>query len=205
MYLFYSVNLMPDKKKKKLIIVVSSPSGAGKTTICKRLLKADRKLRLSISDTTRSPRQNEVNSKDYNFISMNQFKNKIKDNKYIEYAKVFGNYYGSPKEYIIKSHNAGYDVLFDIDWQGAEQLKSSHFNHLVLIFIVPPSKDEIYNRLSLRSSESGDKKESINKRMSLYETEMSHKDEYDHVVINNDLDQCVDEIISIIDDERNTN
>ncbi len=193
---------MEHNRKNQLLIVISSPSGAGKTSICRKLLEIDEKIKISISDTTRLARQNEVDGKDYNFISNDEFVNKIKKNKYIEYANVFGNYYGSAKSNIKELLNKGHDVLFDIDWQGASQLKKSSFNNIVSIFIVPPTKNEIQKRLNSRATESGDNKESIKKRMQLYETEMSHRNEYDYIVINDKFSQCVDEIVNIIRQER---
>tara|TARA_B100001248_G_scaffold236037_1_gene199184 strand:+ start:33 stop:617 length:585 start_codon:yes stop_codon:yes gene_type:complete len=188
--------------KNNLIIVVSSPSGAGKTTVCNKLINSDKSIGLSISDTTRTSRDNEVDGVDYNFISENEFKNKIKDNLYVEYANVFGNYYGSPIENIYSNFKKNRDILFDIDWQGTTQLKNSSFTNIVSIFIVPPSKDTIYKRLQSRSKASGDDDKAINLRMREYETEMSHKNDYDYIVINKNLEMCVDEIKKIINSHR---
>ncbi len=186
-----------------LIIVISSPSGAGKTSVCHRLLERDDQLGLSISDTTRSARDNEIDGKDYNFISKDEFKRRIRENAYIEFATVFGNFYGSLYSNIEEHFSNGRDILFDIDWQGATQLKKSSYSNIISIFIIPPSKDTIFERLTSRSKRSGDNKESIENRMKEYETEMSHKDEYDYVVINNKLDACVTEIEKIIKNNRN--
>ncbi len=186
-----------------LIVVISSPSGAGKTSVCHRLLERDDQLGLSISDTTRSARDNEIDGKDYNFISKDEFKRRIKENAYIEFATVFGNFYGSLYSNIEEHFSNGRDILFDIDWQGATQLKKSSYSNIISIFIIPPSKDTIFERLTSRSKRSGDNKESIENRMKEYETEMSHKDEYDYVVINNKLDACVTEIEQIIKNNRN--
>ena len=186
-----------------LIIVISSPSGAGKTSVCHRLLERDDQLGLSISDTTRSARDNEIDGKDYNFISKDEFKKRIRENAYIEFATVFGNFYGSLYSNIEEHFSNGRDILFDIDWQGATQLKKSSYSNIISIFIIPPSKDTIFERLTSRSKRSGDNKESIENRMKEYETEMSHKDEYDYVVINNKLDACVTEIEKIIKNNRN--
>ena len=193
---------METQRNSGLLIVISSPSGAGKTSICKRLLKENNKINVSISDTTRAPRDNEINGNDYNFISENEFKRKIKNNEYVEFAKVFGNYYGSLKENVNSILSAGNDVLFDIDWQGSKQLRKSSYSNMLTFFIIPPSKDVIYERLKQRAKMSGDDEKAINKRMSMYETEMSHKQDYDHVVINEDIDKCVTEIKKLITQKK---
>ena len=183
----------------KLIIVISSPSGAGKTSVCQKLLERDKSIGLSISDTTRPARDNETNGVDYNFIDEIEFQKKIVNNSYLEFAHVFGNYYGSPRQ---NNFENGRDILFDIDWQGASQLKNSSLSNIVSIFIVPPSKDTVYQRLRQRAKTSGDDIEAINNRMKEYETEMSHKDEYDYIVTNQELIICVNEIEKIINEHR---
>ena len=187
---------------KRIIIVVSSPSGAGKTSACHKLMERDKSIALSISDTTRSPRDNETDGVDYNFINEDEFKNRIKNKSYIEYANVFGNFYGSQYKNIINHFKNGRDVLFDIDWQGAKQLKSSSFKNIVSIFIIPPSKDAIYHRLKSRAITSGDNEKAIESRMNKYETEMRHRNDYDHIVINDKLETCVDELERIISNKR---
>ena len=189
---------------KRIIIVISSPSGAGKTSACHKLIERNKTIALSISDTTRSPRDNEIDGVDYNFINEDEFKNRIKNKSYIEHANVFGNYYGSQYKNIINHFKNGSDVLFDIDWQGAKQLKSSSFKNIVSIFIVPPSKDAIYKRLKSRAVASGDNEKAIENRMNKYETEMRHKNDYDYVVINDELETCVDELEKIIKDKRSS-
>ena len=189
-------------KSKKLIIVISSPSGAGKSSICKQLLKDDPQLNISISDTTRPPRDNEKNGKDYNFIEKDEFERRIKKNEYVEYANVFGNYYGSLHKDVQNSLDNGFDVLFDIDWQGSIQLKASKFSNLLTIFITTPSKEIIYKRLTLRAEESGDNEQAIKKRMAMYETEMSHQNEYEHIVENDKFEECVLKIKKIILEAR---
>ena len=189
-------------RSKKLIIVISSPSGAGKSSICKRLLYDDPQLNISISDTTRPPRDNETNGTDYNFIEKNEFERRIKNNEYIEYANVFGNYYGSLYKDVQKSLDNGFDVLFDIDWQGSLQLKASSQPNLLTIFIIPPSKEIIYERLKLRAEKSGDDEQAVQYRMKMYETEMSHKNEYEHIVENDKFEQCVLKIKKIILEAR---
>ena len=188
--------------KNRLIIVISSPSGAGKTSVCQKILERDKSIGLSISDTTRLPRDNEVEGKDYHFISKEEFQHRINKNQYIEYAKVFGNYYGSRLEIIEDYMNEGKDVLFDIDWQGASQLKKSVYKNIVLIFLLPPSKSVILERLKTRALESGDDEKAISKRMEMFEIEISHKSEYEHIVINDNLDQCVMKIDEIICNAR---
>ena len=185
-----------------LIIVISSPSGAGKTSVCKRLIDRNKNIVLSISDTTRRARDNEKNGIDYNFIDENEFKKRIADNSYIEHANVFGNFYGSQKKNIIDNFNKKKDVLFDIDWQGADQLKKRISSNIISIFLIPPSKDVIYERLKLRAKTSGDDDIAIDYRMKQYETEMSHKNEYDFVVINKELEECVKEVELIINNHK---
>ncbi len=194
--------MIDNLKSKKLIIVISSPSGAGKSSICKQLLKDDPQLSISISDTTRPPRDNETNGKDYNFIGKDEFESKIKNNDYIEYANVFGNYYGSLHKNVQNALDNGFDVLFDIDWQGSLQLKASNQPNLLTIFITPPSKEVIYERLKLRAEKSGDIEQAIKYRMEMYETEMSHQSEYEHIVENDDFEECIFKIKKIILDAR---
>ncbi len=186
------------RNKSQMIIIISSPSGAGKTTICKKILQNDDCIKISISDTTRTPRDNEIDGKDYNFVSEDHFKKKIANKEYAEYARVFGNLYGSLHKDVKKLINEGFDVLFDIDWQGAKQLKNSEYKNILSFFIMPPSKKDIYERLQARSVLSGDNEESIKKRMLFYETEISHKEEYDHVILNDNIDECIREIQLLI-------
>ena len=196
---------MSQNKNPKLLIIISSPSGAGKTSVCKKILENNKGISISISDTTRPARNNEVDGIDYNFISSTEFDERIKKNLYIEYAKVFNNYYGSQKKNIIKLFNEGKDVLFDIDWQGAKQLRESNYSKILSIFIVPPSKEAIYERLKFRTEKSGGNNQDIENRMKQFEIEMSHKDEYDFIVMNDDFETCVKRIESIILDERKKN
>ena len=191
-----------DLNHEPLLIVVSSPSGAGKTSVCREILKNNDSIQISISATTRKPRQNEVNGVDYNFISRDDFQKKIQDSQFLEYAEVFDNFYGSLSKDVEKITKSRKDVLFDIDWQGTQQLYQSKPNNLVSIFILPPSKDEIENRLRQRKVDSGDDESIINQRMSKFKDEISHWVEYDYVVINNNLETCVDEILNIISVER---
>jgi len=185
-------------KSKNFCIVLSSPSGAGKTTISKMLLKKDKSISLSISCTTRPKRKGEIDKKDYIFISDDLFKKKVKLNQFIEYASVFGFQYGTLKNSVEKLFKRKKDVLFDIDWQGYQQLKQSGMD-VVGIFILPPNKVELVKRLKKRGR---DTKEEMKKRMSLAQDEISHFPEYDYVVINKDLDTCTDQIQNIIFAER---
>ena len=185
-------------KSKNFCIVLSSPSGAGKTSISKKLLQKDRKLALSISCTTRPRRKGEVNKKDYIFISEEDFKKQIKKGKFLEQASVFGYRYGTLAQTVSNFFKRKRDLLFDIDWQGFQQLKQSGME-VVGIFILPPNKKELVRRLKSRGR---DTSEEVKKRMSLAQNEISHFLEYDYVVINNKLDLCVTQIQNIIAAER---
>ena len=187
---------------ESLLIVVSSPSGAGKTSVCRKILEDDDSIRISISSTTRKARQNEVDGIDYHFISKDEFYKKIKNNEFLEQAEVFDNLYGSLTEDVERLTKLKKDVLFDIDWQGTQQLYQSKPSNLVSIFILPPSKSEIENRLRQRKADSGDDESVISQRMSKFKDEISHWVEYDYVVINKNLKTCTEEILNIINAER---
>ena len=190
------------KYKNNLLIIISSPSGTGKTSICKKIINYDKKIKLSVSHTTRAPRDNEVDGVDYIFISNDMFNNKISDQSFLEYANVFGNYYGTSKNNVEEILSKDFDVLFDIDWQGASQILRSNLAKIVTIFLVPPSKDSVLERLKKRSKETGDDYKSIEKRMLEYENEMIHANEYNYVVTNDNIDDCTKEVIDIIQNER---
>ena len=169
------------------IIILSSPSGAGKTTLVKKLITIEN-FEISISYTTRIPRLNEINGKDYYFINTKDFSELIKKNELLEYAQVFSNFYGSSKKKVIDNLNLGKNVVFDIDWQGTQQIKEKNLNYkLISIFILPPSKKTLVNRLSER--EKNDEK-IINQRMEKFEIDVKHWADYDFVVINDDLETC---------------
>ena len=185
-------------KHKNFLIVLSSPSGAGKTSISKQLVKNDKKIALSISCTTRTIRKGEKNKKDYFFLNKDEFNKMIDKNKLLEYANVFGNYYGTLKKEVLALTNKNKDVLFDIDWQGFQQLKQNEFD-VVGIFILPPSKKELARRLDNRGRDT--KKEVVN-RMKLAQSEISHFLEYDYIVVNEKLEESVKNILSIIESER---
>jgi len=177
---------------------LSSPSGAGKTSISKKILQKDNKISLSISCTTRPKRKGEINKKDYIFLSEEDFKKQIKNGDFLEFASVFGYRYGTLRQTVNRFFNKKRDVLFDIDWQGYQQLKQSGME-VVGIFILPPNKKELIRRLKNRGR---DTTEEMKKRMSLAQDEISHFPEYDYVVVNNDLDSCVTKIQNIIIAER---
>ena len=185
-------------KSKNFCIVLSSPSGAGKTSISKQLIKKDNSIALSISSTTRPKRTGEINKKDYIFLTDQQFNSAIKKNEFLEYARVFGYRYGTLKQTVNSFFKKKKDVLFDIDWQGFQQLKQSNLE-VVGIFILPPSKKELVNRLKTRAR---DTNEEMKKRMNLVQNEISHFPEYDYVVINDNLKECVKQIMYIIMSER---
>ena len=191
--------------KNNLLIIISSPSGAGKTSICKKITHHDQNIKLSVSHTTRAPRDNEMNGVDYFFISSDEFNCKILNQSFLEYANVFGNHYGTSKKNVEEVLSQGFDVLFDIDWQGAGQILNSSLAKIVTIFIAPPSKSAVLERLEKRSKETGDDLESIKKRMSEYENEMMHANEYNYVVVNHNIEECTREVLDIISIERKIN
>ena len=181
--------------KDGIVVILSSPSGAGKTTLVKKLAQ-ENNFKISISYTTRKPRTNEVNGKDYFFISEKEFKNLIKNKEFLEYAKVFENYYGSSSKKVFEELNKGENVIFDIDWQGTEQIRKQKINYKVItIFILPPSKSELFNRLKNRDMKD---KNIVDERMKQFNEDILHWKNYDFVVINDDLEKCYSEIISFI-------
>ena len=186
-------------KVNNFCIVLSSPSGAGKTSISKKILLKDKKIQLSISCTTRPIRKGEVNLKDYIFLNDYEFENLRSKKEFLEYAHVFGYKYGTLKKTINNFFKKNKDVLFDIDWQGYQQLKQSNLD-VIGIFILPPSKKELIKRLKKRGRDS---EEEMDKRMSLVKSEISHFLEYDYVLVNDNLDSCVKVILQIINAERN--
>ena len=185
--------------KRGLMLVLSSPSGAGKTSICKKLLQQDTGLVLSVSATTRKRRPGEVEGKDYQFLSIQEFESGINKSQFLEYAKVFDNYYGTPAQLVEGTLKSGVDVLFDIDWQGTQQLKARAGQDLVSVFILPPSIKELEKRLFKRAQ---DTSEVVANRMSKSASEMSHYPEYDYVIINHDLDKSVQQVQAILCAER---
>ena len=187
------------KESRGKMFVLSSPSGAGKTTLTKKLAENNPNFSITISYTTRKPRPNEVNGKDYHFINKDKFDLLIKNNDFFEYAKIFDNFYGTLKSPILKLLSEGKDVLFDIDWQGTQQLKSIKNLVLVTFFILPPNIEVLKNRLLNRHQ---GQEEMIKKRMKKFNEEVSHWNEYNYVVINDDLDTCYNTILNIIKSEK---
>ena len=178
-----------------IMVILSSPSGAGKTTISKKIQQKYQNFKISVSHTTRKPRPNEVEGIDYYFINENDFQNKIKNNEFYEYAKIFGNYYGTSKDSVITLLNNKNDVLFDIDWQGTQQLSKFKELNLLKIFILPPSKEELNKRLIQRNQ---DKPDVVEERLKAYDADSAHKEDYDSVVINDNLENCFKEVEKII-------
>ena len=184
--------------KRGIMVVLSSPSGAGKTTLVKLLSKKNN-FYTSISHTTRKPRENEVDGIDYFFVKEKKFKNLIKNNKFLEYAKVFKNLYGTTKEQVIIKLSNGKNVLFDIDWQGTEQIKSQKLNFkLVTFFILPPSKKVLFQRLSNRDMKD---KLIVEERMKQFDKDILHWKKYNYVVVNDNLQKCYRKITKIINKE----
>jgi len=186
-------------EEKGMMFVLSSPSGTGKTTLTKKLEKNNTNFVISISHTTRKPRPNEINGKDYYFVNEKEFNSLSKKNSFFEYAKIFNNYYGTLKEPVLKLLSLGKDVLFDIDWQGTQQLKKIEFLSLVTFFILPPNIQTLRERLFNRHK---GQENLIEQRMNKFNEEISHWDEYDYVIVNDDLDTCYNEILKIINDEK---
>ena len=190
---------MPSLNKGSMIIL-SSPSGAGKTTLVKKISK-NKNFSISISHTTRLPRPNEKNGKDYYFISKNYFKKLIKKGEFLEHAKVFDNYYGSSKNLVTSKLRQGKNIIFDIDWQGTRQIRNKKLNYkLITIFILPPSRDELIKRLIKREKKN---MKTVKKRMKEFKKDLLKWKEYDYVVINDDLNICYKKIMRIIKRKNN--
>jgi guanylate kinase len=191
---------MPSKKDG-VMIVLSSPSGAGKTTLVKMLSEIDN-FEISVSHTTRQPRPDETTDKDYFFITKNEFERLIKNEEFLEYAKVFNNFYGTTRTPVIDKLDKGKNVLFDIDWQGADQIKNKKLDYkLITFFILPPSKEELFVRLSNRDMKD---KLIVEERMKQFERDVLHWINYDYVVINDDLKKCFTKVDNLIDAEINS-
>ncbi|AXQ93256.1 guanylate kinase [Cereibacter azotoformans] len=186
--------------RRGLLLILSSPSGAGKSTLSKRLMAWDPTIRFSVSATTRPPRPGEVDGRDYYFLSREAFANHVQRGEMLEYAEVFGNGYGSPKAPVIEALEAGRDVLFDVDWQGAQQIRNSSLGRDVLsIFILPPSIEELERRLRFRGQDSD---EVIRDRMRKSRDEISHWAEYDYVLVNEDLQETEEKLKRIVSATR---
>ena len=187
------------EEKKGMMFVLSSPSGVGKTTLTKKLAYNNKNFIISVSHTTRKPRPNEIDGKDYYFITKEKFDLLTKNNSFFEYAEIFNHYYGTLKEPVLKYISEGKDVLFDIDWQGTQQLKKIKDISLVTFFILPPNikvlKDRLLNRHNGQES-------LIEQRMNKFNDEISHWNEYNYIIVNDDLELCYSKILNLINNER---
>ena len=185
-----------------IIVILSSPSGAGKTTLVK-LLSEKKNFNISVSHTTREPRSNETDGKDYFFVNLEIFQNLIKKKQFLEYAKVFNNFYGTSKNPVLDLLNLGKNVIFDIDWQGTKQIKSQNIKYkIITFFVLPPSKEVLFERLSNRDMQD---KLIASERMKDFYKDVKHWVDYDFVVINDDLDKCFNEISDLIDSTLEAN
>ena len=186
-------------RRRGLMLVLSSPSGAGKTTLSRRLLQTDPDIVMSVSATTRAPRPNEVDGQDYFFVSPQRFDEMVKAGEFLEHAIVFGNKYGTPRMPVMAALEAGKDVLFDIDWQGTQQLKMQAREDLASVFVVPPSKAELERRLRIRAQDSEDV---VKARMAKANDELSHWAEYDYLLMNDDIQHAQGKLEEILRVER---
>ena len=186
-------------ERRGMMLVLSSPSGAGKTTMARRLLAGDSTIEMSVSVTTRNRRPGEVDGVDYHFTTIDDFQARVRRGEFLEHATVFGNAYGTPRAPVEAVLRSGRDVLFDIDWQGTQQLKEKAREDVVSIFILPPSRRELHHRLSSRGQDSA---ETVERRMAQANGEISHWAEYDYVIVNDDLDRAEKLIVTIVEAER---
>jgi len=187
-------------KKDGIMVILSSPSGAGKTTLVK-LLSKNKNFHISVSHTTRKPRPNEIVNKDYYFVSQEKFENLIKNEEFLEYAKVFNHFYGTTRTPVIEKLEKSENVIFDIDWQGADQIKNKKLNYkLVTFFILPPSKEVLFERLSNRDMKD---KLIVEERMKEFSRDVLHWINYDYVIVNDNLEECYSKISNLIDAEAN--
>jgi guanylate kinase len=186
-------------QRRGLMLVLSSPSGAGKTTLSRRLLQSDDKIKMSVSATTRAPRPNEVEGSDYFFVSAQNFEAHARAGEFLEHATVFGNRYGTPRKPVFDALEAGFDVLFDIDWQGTQQLKQQAREDLVSVFVVPPSMEELERRLRIRAQDS---ESVVRQRMAKASDELSHWAEYDYLLLNDDIQHALGKLEEILRVER---
>lgn len=190
---------VPSIRRRGLMFVLSSPSGAGKSTIAREILARDGNIAMSVSATTRPKRPGEVAGRDYHFVDKSEFNLMVNRQEFLEYAKVFDNYYGTPAAPVRAALAEGRDVLFDIDWQGTQQIAEQARDDLVSVFILPPSTAELERRLTRRAQ---DPPEVVARRMSKASDEMSHYAEYDYIIVNQDIDGSVDQAMSILKAER---
>lgn len=192
-------HIQPHVARKGLLLVLSSPSGAGKTTLSRALLDADKNIQISVSVTTRQPRPGEVDGKDYRFISEAEFERLRDNDELLEWARVFDHHYGTPRAPVEQTISNGSDVLFDIDWQGAQQLSEKLAGDLVRVFVLPPSGDALEKRLRARAQDAPDV---VEKRMAKASSEISHWPEYDYVIVNTHLDDSIAGLRAILTAER---
>ena len=186
--------------EKGVLVILSSPSGAGKTSIARALVEENKNFLFSVSATTRKSRPGEVNGREYHFLTVNEFRERINDGQFLEHAKVFGNLYGTPLEPVMESINDGKDLIFDVDWQGGKQIRSSSLSKFVIsIFILPPSIKALQERLMKRAQDSS---ETVKDRMTKSIGEIMHWKEYDYVIVNNNFEQTLSEVKSIITSEK---
>jgi len=186
--------------EKGVLVILSSPSGAGKTSIARALVEENKNFLFSVSATTRKSRPGEVNGREYHFLTVDEFRERINDGQFLEHAKVFGNLYGTPLEPVMESINDGKDLIFDVDWQGGKQIRSSSLSKFVIsIFILPPSIKALQERLMKRAQDSS---ETVKDRMTKSIGEIMHWKEYDYVIVNNNFEQTLHEVKSIITSEK---
>lgn len=186
-------------QRRGLMFILSSPSGAGKTTISRMLLERDAHIRMSVSATTRPPRPGEIDGRDYFFVDQAKFDTMVEEGEFLEWAQVFGHCYGTPKAHVKAGLKQGQDFIFDIDWQGTQQLYQKLETDVVRVFLLPPSLGELRRRLDARATDSV---EVIDGRMARAQAEISHWDGYDYVVVNDDIDTCYDKVAQILAAER---
>lgn len=194
-----SNDLNPMIMRRGMMVVLSSPSGAGKTTLARRLLEADKNVEMSVSVTTRPRRSSEIEGRDYYFVTEDEYRRMVKRRELLEHARVFDNWYGTPREPVEAALAKGRDVLFDIDWQGAKQLHKAAKEDLVRIFVLPPSLEELEKRLMRRAE---DRASVVAGRMAKAVAELSHWREYDYIVVNEDIEKAFEGLLSIIAAER---
>ena len=186
--------------EKGVLVILSSPSGAGKTSIARALVEENKNFLFSVSATTRKSRPGEVNGREYHFLTVDEFRERINDGQFLEHAKVFGNLYGTPLEPVMDSINHGKDLIFDVDWQGGKQIRGSSLRKFVIsIFILPPSIRALQERLMKRAQDSS---ETVKDRMTKSIGEIMHWKEYDYVIVNNNFEQTLHEVKSIITSEK---
>ena len=181
------------------MFILSAPSGTGKTTLANKIIENDKHISLSISCTTREKRKGEIDGKHYYFVNKEQFKKQVQNDSFLEYAEIFGQFYGTPKKQVLDKLEQGEDVLFDIDWQGHRQLSAIARLDVTSVFLLPPSKEELLRRLQLRNQ---DKPSVVQYRIERSDEEISHWHEYDYVIINKDMEHSMEKLLSILRAER---